>query len=244
MHGSTYVVRIAAIYDVHGNLPALEAVLGALEDAKPDLVVVGGDVVPGPRPAEVVERVTSLGDRLRAIRGNGERETLEAGDEESRWVRERLTPAERSTLAGWPATSRIEVGDRSVLFCHATPGDDTTIFTPRTPEVRLRRLVGSSGADIVVCGHTHIQFEHRAGDTTILNAGSVGMPYEDRPGAYWLLLDEAGHEFRRTPYDVAAALDSMEPLGYPGAWFIESLREQPGREEALEEFERRARASE
>jgi predicted phosphodiesterase len=221
------VVRIAALYDIHGNLPALEAVLGEVEAAQPDLIVV--------------ERLTSLGDRVHGIRGNGERQTLEADDDESRWVLERLTQPQRATLAGWPATWTVRLGDRTVLFCHATPGDDTTIFTPRTPEPRLRQLLGSAGADIVVCGHTHVQFEHRVDATTILNAGSVGMPYEDRPGAYWLLLDESGHEFRRTPYDLVAALASLEDLGYPGAWFISSLRERPGRKEALEEFERRAR---
>jgi putative phosphoesterase len=234
-------VRIAALYDIHANLPALDAVLHELEEAEPDLVVVGGDAVPGPLPREVVGRLTSLGDRVHAIRGNGERETLEADDDESRWVRERLTEAQRTALAGWPATWTLRLGDRTVLFCHATPGDDTTIFTPRSPEPRLRRLVESAGADVVVCGHTHVQFEHRVAGTTILNAGSVGMPYEDGPGARWLLLEEGGHEFRRTPYDVAAALDSMEGLGYPGAWFMASLRRQPSREEALEEFERRAR---
>jgi putative phosphoesterase len=234
-------VRIAALYDIHGNLPALDAVLRDLEEAEPDLVVVGGDAVPGPLPREVVSRLTALGDRVRPIRGNGERETLAAGDDESRWVRERLTETQRTALAGWPATWTVRLGDRTVLFCHATPGDDTTILTPLSPDPRLRRLVAPAGADVVVCGHTHVQFEHRVDAITILNAGSVGMPYEDGPGAYWLLLDDGGREFRRTPYDVAAALESMEGLGYPGAWFIESLRRQPGREEALAEFERRAR---
>lgn len=233
-------MRIAALYDVHGNLPALEAVLAEVEDARPDVVVVGGDTIPGPRCREVLDRLASLGDRVRAIRGNGERETLEGADEESQWVLERLTDAQRATLGTLPGTWRSTVGERTVLFCHATPGGDTPIFTPRTPEERMRRLLGSSGADVVVCGHTHVQFEHRLDGTTILNAGSVGIPYEDQPGAYWLLLDDAGHRFRRTPYDVAAAIDSMESLGYPGAWFLSSLRERPGREEALEEFERQA----
>lgn len=234
-------MRIAALYDVHGNLPALEAVLTELEDVRPDVVLVGGDAVPGPLPGEVVDRLVALGDRVRAIRGNGERQTLEDTDEESRWVRERMTQAQRATLRSWPGTWRVEVGARTVLFCHATPGDDTSVFTPRTPEARLRRLLGAARADVVVCGHTHVQFEHRLDGMTILNAGSVGMPYEDRPGAYWLLLDEGRHEFRRTPYDVGAALKTLEPAGFPGAWFVENLREQPGREEALEEFERRAR---
>ncbi len=240
----TAPVRIAALYDIHGNLPALEAVLADLQAVQPDLIVVGGDAVPGPLPREVVDRLSSLGDRVHGIRGNGERQTLEGDDDESRWVRERLTEAQRAALAAWPATFSVRLGDRTVLFCHATPGDDTPIFTPRTPEPRLRRLLGPAGTDVVVCGHTHVQFEHRVDGTTILNAGSVGMPYEDRPGAYWLLLEEGGHEFRRTSYDVSSALQATEGAGYPGAWFAATLRERPGREEALEEFERRAREAE
>lgn len=234
-------MRVAALYDIHGNLPALEAVLRELEAVRPDLVLVGGDAVPGPMPAEVLDRLLSLGERVVAIRGNGERQTLEVADEESRWVFERLSAGQRAEIARWPLTRTVAIGDESVLFCHATPEDDTTIFTPRSPDARLRRLLASTGADIVVCGHTHVQFEHRVGGTTILNAGSVGMPYEDEPGAYWLWLEEGRHQLRRTPYDVPAAADLLGQRDFPGAWFIENLREQPGREEALTAFERRAR---
>ncbi|MGH7912894.1 MAG: metallophosphoesterase family protein [Candidatus Dormibacteraceae bacterium] len=236
-------MRIAALYDIHGNLPALDAVLEELRAVEPDLIVLGGDVVLGPMPAQVLDRLAPLADRLRAIRGNCDREVLEPGDDaELRWVADRLTATQRVVLEGWPPLLDLRIGDRKVLFCHATPGDDLSVFTPQSPDERVRDLFRRASADLVVCGHTHVQFEHRIDGMTIVNAGSVGMPYEDEPGAYWLLLDERGHEFRHTAYDMGAAADVTAVSGYPGAWFEENLRRMPSREEALQAFEERARA--
>lgn len=235
-------MKVAALYDIHGNLPALEAVLAELETVRPDVVLIGGDTLPGPASVEALDRLVVLGDRVRVIHGNGERETLAGDGEEERWLRDRLTPARQDLVASWPATWETALGSRSVLFCHAVPADDVTIFTPRSPRERLRELFAGTGADVVVVGHTHLQFELQVEGRTVLNAGSVGLPYEDAPGAYWLLLDESGHEFRCTPYDVPAAVESLRRLDYPGGWFFDSFWPQPSREEALTEFEKRARA--
>src|SRR4051794_21856993 len=165
-------MRVAALYDIHGNLPALEAVLDDVRDADVDLVVVGGDVVPGPMPREALALLLGLDIPARFIQGNGDRVVLEAmaGVDSSevperyregvRWVAEQLRPDFEPVLAGWPKPLRLPVpalGD--VLFCHATPSTATEIFTRRTPEERLLPLFGELGASLVVCGHTHMQFD-------------------------------------------------------------------------------------
>jgi putative phosphoesterase len=222
-------LRVAALYDVHGNLPALEAVLQ--EAAAADLVVVGGDVVGGPFPAETVERLRALGDRVRWLRGNSERELVEQPPPreggpppgELERLRAALSDEQVEFLYGLPERIELELsGVGRVLFCHATPQNDLDIVTPLTPEGRLRRILDGVSADVVVAGHTHIQEDRRVGGVRWVNAGSVGMPYEDEPGAYWALLGPEV-ELRRTEYD-ASALRGYE---YP----------QASRQEAAEYFE-------
>lgn len=219
-------MRVAAIYDVHGNLPALEAVLREVRDARVDRIVVGGDVVPGPMPREAIELLDALDRPTDCVVGNGERAVLaiRAGDgTESvperfravmQWTADQLDERMAGLLAAWPATCRLRfdsLGD--VLFCHATPRSDTEIFTERTPEDVLRPIIAAAAADVVVCGHTHIQFDRRVGETRVVNAGSVGMSFQG-PGAYWLLLgDEI--QLRRTEYDLAEAASRIMTTGYP-----------------------------
>lgn len=249
-------MKIAALYDIHGNLPALNAVLEELEEAQPDVIVVGGDIVPGPMPRQTLERLSRLGDRMRTIRGNGDREVVEAFDglpfeaklpdevrETTRWTARQLEPSQRDFLAQLPEKLTLHVeGLGDILFCHATPRNDLEIFTPITPRERLDTIFEGVKAQIVVCGHTHIQFEMQAGRVRILNAGSVGMPYADRPGAYWLLLDQQGVEFRRTEYDLETAARQVRESGYPQAqeFAAENMLKVPTAEEATEYFERMA----
>jgi len=208
-------LRVAALYDIHGNLPALEAVLAPAEGA--DLVVVGGDVVGGAFPAETLERLRGLGDRARWLRGNAERELLEQPG------RAGLSDEQVGFLDGLPEHVELDVdGLGHVLFCHATPQNDVDMVTPLTPEARLARILADVRADAVVAGHTHMQDDRRVGPVRWVNAGSVGMPYEDEPGAYWALLGPEV-ELRRTEYD-ATALGGYE---YP----------QASRREAAEYFE-------
>ncbi|MDE3136791.1 MAG: metallophosphoesterase family protein, partial [Acidobacteriota bacterium] len=193
-------MRVAAIYDIHGNLPALEAVLDEILQAAVDLVVVGGDVVPGPMPRETIRCLLNFAIPMRFIRGNGEAAVLaemegaevgglpEQAREVIRWTAQELQPEEMRLLASWPATLRFHIqGLGDVLFCHATPRSDTEIFTRLTPEERLLPIFGEADAPLVVCGHTHMQFDRKIGSTQVVNAGSVGMPF-GKPGAYWLLL--------------------------------------------------------
>ncbi len=193
-------MRIATLYDVHGNLPALEAVLAEIPDDA--TIVVGGDVVlGGAQPSEALERLRGLGDRVVWIRGNADRE-LKPGEPALAPVglldatRAALTDEQIEFLYAQPPTVQID----RVLFCHATPRNDLDIFTERTPEERLVEIFAGVDADVVVCGHTHMQFERTIAGKRVINSGSVGMPYEDEPGAYWTL----DLEHRRADYEGAS----------------------------------------
>jgi putative phosphoesterase len=197
---------IATLYDVHGNLRALEAVLAEIPEET--TIVVGGDVCAGgEQPSETLERLRALGGRVVWIRGNADRE-LHPGEqgvvppEVVEPTRARLTEEQIEFLYTRPATARI--GD--VLYVHASPRNDLDIFTERTPEERIAFLFEGVEADVVVCGHTHMQFERTIAGTRVVNSGSVGMPYEHEPGAYWTL----DLEHRRTPYDGAELRASCE----------------------------------
>jgi putative phosphoesterase len=178
---------IATLYDVHGNLRALEAVLAEIPDDA--TIVVGGDVCfAGEQPAETLERLRSLGDRVVWVRGNTDR-TITTDSH--------LSDEQVAFLQGLPPTARID----RVLYCHATPRNDMDIFTERTPEERIAFLFEDVDADVVVCGHTHMQFERTIAGKRVINSGSVGYPFDDEPGAYWTL--DLEHRF--TPYEGASA---------------------------------------
>jgi predicted phosphodiesterase len=197
-------VRVAALYDIHGNLAALEAVLAEIPDEAS--IVIGGDVAAGPFPSETLTRLRGLGDRVRWIRGNADRELTpgERGNAPQNvvdWVRSRLDDEQVGFLHGLPPTLQLDVdGLGRVLFCHATPRNDVDVFTEITPEDRIAPHFADVDADVVVCGHTHMQFDRVIGCVRVVNAGSVGWPYEDTDDAYWVLLGP-DVEHRHTPYE-------------------------------------------
>ena len=222
-------MRIAAIYDIHANLPALEAVLDDIRRARVDRLVIGGDVLPGPMPRETIDALLAVDLPVECIRGNGDREVLALmrGEEPAtvperfrdaiRWVARQLGRDDEALLARWPATLRLEIpGIGPVLFCHATPRNDTDIFTRLTSEERLLPLFNDIDAGLVVCGHTHMQFDRLVGSIRIVNAGSVGMPFGE-PGAYWLTIDDHGPLLRRTGYDLDRAAARIRATMYPQA---------------------------
>ena len=160
--------------------------------------------------------------------GNADRMLIEAYDRGGRpadaedaidrldaWVARQLTRAQRDRLAAFEPLVRAEVdGLGPVLFCHGSPRSDEEIITAVSPEERLVPMLDGVSEAIVVCGHTHHQFDRRAGGKRVINAGSVGRPYEDEPAAYWLWLGPDA-ELRRTAYDVAAAAERMRASGLP-----------------------------
>jgi putative phosphoesterase len=247
-------MRVAAIYDIHANLPALEAVLEDIRRGEVDQVVVGGDVLPGPMPRETIACLRALEIPVQFIHGNGDREALarmrgmetewyrsapEQWREPVRWNAEQLHSEDEKLLAAWPGTLRMEIrGLGEVLFCHATPRNDTEIFTRLTPEERLLPIFAGLNVAMVVCGHTHMQFDRTIAGIRVLNAGSVGMPF-GKPGAYWLLL-ESGVELRRTRYDLAKAAKRIRGTKYPQAedFAARNVLQPPSEEKTLEAFAR------
>jgi putative phosphoesterase len=231
-------VRIAALYDIHGNLPALEAVLAEVERVGIDLVVVGGDLVAGPFPAECLDVLRSVEPRLEFLRGNADREVLAGGVGERSWCLDQLGPERAAFVAGWPLTIREDVdGLGRVLFCHATPDSDEALLTPATPEEVVAEVLAGADADAVVYGHIHVQYE-RGQTPRLINPGSVGWPHEGRRGAYWAILGP-NVEFRRSEYDAEAAADVVLARGYPNARHMaETILDPPTPEEATEHFEK------
>lgn len=219
-------MRIAALYDIHGNVPALDAVLAEVEREGVDVVVWGGDVAAGPMPVATLERMRAVGGPC--VMGNGDRQMVEdfdagrtpsdSDDEMMRtmlWAVSRIDRSDRDFLAAFAPTVSLDVdGLGPTLFCHGSPRGDEERITRATPDERLAPMLEGVDERVIVCGHTHQQFDLRCGEQRVLNAGSIGMPYEGTAAAFWLLLGPDA-ELRRTEYDVPAAVETMRASGMP-----------------------------
>jgi predicted phosphodiesterase len=198
-------------------------------------VVFGGDLAAGALPRETIALARGV-PNARYVQGNADREM----------IRGREGP-----ITGWPST-QIDDDDRAflssfeltvvlddVLYCHATPYDDEPFVTVLTSDAVARETIGDVEQPTVVIGHTHSQFDRRLGDLRLVNAGSVGMPYEDRPGAYWVLARDGEPELRRTGYDLEAAAERIRPTEWPIAleWVEDNLLTVPTARDAAEFFE-------
>jgi len=229
----TRLRSVAALYDIHGNLPALDAVLGELRADPPDAVVVGGDVAAGPMPLEVLTRLRELPWPVHWIRGNADRAVVMGFDgtippelqdhplfRGDAWAATFLSRQDRDFLDALPPLLALELESLGeVLFCHGTARSDEERVTTATPVERLARVLAEAGAELLVGGHTHRQFDRTAGGRRMVNAGSIGRPYEHAPGAYWLRLGPEVR-LRRTRYDTAAADAAFRSLGYPAAHLV------------------------
>jgi len=254
-------MRVAALYDIHGNLPALEAVLEDVRQASVDQVVVGGDVVPGPMPRETLRLLLDLDLPALFIHGNAELAALaqmaaargvpvtywgtvsgkplpESDREIYRWTVQQLQPEYEPVFASWPKTLRLKIdGLGDVLFCHSTPRSETEVFTRLTSADRLLPIFEGLNVDVIVCGHTHMQFDRMIGTTRAVNAGSVGMPFGN-PGAYWLLLGP-DLQLRHTSYDLTKAAEQIRATSYPQArQAAHDIQQPPLEAEMLELFTR------
>ena len=224
------VERVAAVYDVHGNLPALEAVLREVTEWRPDLLLVGGDVLPGPMPAECLTLLDEVPLPVAWVRGNGDVDvvaTARTGPPDRvpaafhgvmRWVAGRTHERWLESISGWPLSVTLHVhGVGDVLFCHATPRDENEIFTANTPDEALREVFPQGDEEVVVCGHTHMPFDRLVERTRVVNAGSVGMPFGDT-AAQWLTLGPEGVRPMRTTYDLDDARAESSRAGTRSRW--------------------------
>ncbi len=252
-------MRVAALYDIHGNLPALETVLADVEQAGIETLVVGGDVAAGPLPRETIEALMALPPHARFVRGNADREIVEFFDKDRTRIEDEEGPAARAAafaaarldkthrdfLASFEATVELELGSLGqTLFSHGSPRSDTEIITAVTPSGRYDEILRNVGPGVVVCGHTHRQFDRRLERHRVINAGSVGMPYEGRAGAYWALLGPKV-QLRRSEYDLRQGLERLRAGGFADLdeMVKESLVQPADADWVAQFFERQAERS-
>ena len=231
--------KVAVIADVHGNAPALAAVLDEIAREQPDLIVSCGDLTWGPLPEETYELARGLNARF--VRGNADRAVLEAVSETEReqWMQEHHTDTMREFLGGFEENVVVEVdGLGAVRFCHGSPRSDEECVTPETPEERVREFSAGVDERVIVTAHVHIQFDREAAGIRSMNAGSVGLPYEGRPGAYWALLGP-DVELRRTEYDVHATAERFRASRQPNVeQIVEMMLEPPEPREVIDHAEK------
>jgi putative phosphoesterase len=222
-------MRVAVLTDIHGNLPALEAVLAEVDEIGVDAIVLNGDHIFGPMSGETLDRLAELGDRAVWVHGNCEREVLSCLDGTSdpdlpeqvragtQYTAAQMTQRHREMITGLPLSVTLDVdGLGTVRFCHATTRDDEEMVLVDSPVERYRECFANTDEAVVVLGHTHMPFDRLADRRRFVNPGSVGLPYGS-DGALWALLGP-GVDLRRTAYDVeaAAATFRSRAAGYPG----------------------------
>jgi putative phosphoesterase len=232
------VKKVAVISDVHGNAVALAAVLAELEREQPDVIVSCGDFTWGPLPEETHDLARGMNARF--VRGNADRAVLENASESEReqWMQAHHSDEMREFLGMFEEQVVVEVdGLGAVRFCHGSPRSDEECVTPETPEERVREFTAGVDERVIVTGHVHIQFDREVAGIRSVNSGSVGLPYEGRPGAYWALLGP-GVEHRRTEYDVDEAVERYRTSGWPGIeQIVEMTITPPERREVIDHAE-------
>ena len=240
-------MRVAALYDIHGMAVPLEAVLAELAGEEVDAVLIGGDAVSGPQPAETLALLRALELPTHWIRGNGERalgpDGADAvmGEAEAvlRFTSSQLSEDDHSFLVGLPQTLELEVdGLGETLFCHASPRNDLDIVTPGTPDSRFDVLLEGVPQHMIVAGHTHMQDDRTVAGVRWINPGSVGMPYEGEVAAFWAILGP-DVEFRKTPFDTERSAEALLASSWPEArsFVDENVRAAVPRDEVVTLFE-------
>jgi putative phosphoesterase len=233
------VKKVAVISDVHGNAVALAAVLAELEREQPDLIVSCGDLTWGPQPEETYELAQGLNARF--VRGNADRAVLENVSETEReqWMQAHHTAEMRDFLSTFEEQLVVEIeGVGPVRFCHGSPRTDEECVTPETPEERVREFSAGVDERVIVTGHVHIQFDREVGGIRSVNSGSVGLPYEGKPGAFWAMFGP-DVEMRRTEYDLDETIDRYRASGQPNVeQIVEMMVEPPERREVIDHAEK------
>jgi predicted phosphodiesterase len=232
------VRHVAALADVHGNAPALEAVLAEVEAAAPDIVVFCGDLTWGSLPRETLALVRALRIPSRFVRGNGDRAVGTLLEGRGEWMAAMHPPEDTEFVGGFEDTVSVDVaGLGPTCFCHGSPRSDIECVTERTSAERVREFMVGVDERVVVTAHVHVQYDRVVDGVRLLSPGSVGLPYEGQRGAYWALLGP-DVDLRRTEYDVDAAVARMRATDDPAVETIVGMMlEPPAREEAIEHAE-------
>ncbi len=252
-------MKVAVLSDVHGNSVALAAVLAELEREQPDLVVSCGDLTWGPLPEETFELARGLNARF--VRGNADRAVFENLSETERdaWMQAQHSPEMREFMGAFEEQVVVDVdGLGPVRFCHGSPRSDEECVTPETPEARVREFSDGVDERVIVTAHVHIQFDRQVAGIRSVNAGSVGLPYEGKPGAFWALLGvrdrrrgQSPHllqeapqaeplvDLRRTEYDLDETIARYRASGQPEVEkIIEMMIEPPEPREVIDHAEK------
>jgi predicted phosphodiesterase len=233
-------VRVAALADVHGNAPALAAVLAEVADARVDAIIFCGDLTWGPLPAETLELVRGITMPTHFVRGNADRMLGTDESARGRWLAEQHGPAETAFVNGFPSHVVLDVdGLGPTRFVHGSPRSDEECVTPRTPEKRVREFMAGVPERVVVTAHVHVSYDRQVGGVRLVGPGSVGRPYEGRRGARWAILGPAVDP-RETQYDHEAAAERYRASGIPdAAQDVEALLQPITRDEIVTHAEER-----
>jgi putative phosphoesterase len=243
-------VRVALISDLHGNLPALEAVLAELEHEEFDKLVCLGDVAVGPQPTETLRRVKGLGCPV--VMGNWDawflsdlpshsdelgRKLVETGA----WSAEQLSPADREYMQTFQQRLELPLDGTTTLLCvHGSPRSYEDFILATTPDESLEQMLDGQRAPVMAAGHTHFQMLRRHNELLLVNPGSVGLPFRHpdadqvmrigRWAEYGLIGLDDGRltvELRRTLFDVDDFLRAALRTGMPHAeWWVGTWRQE------------------
>lgn len=215
-------MRIAVISDIHGNLPALDAVLEDLNEVRPDVVVQGGDVaLGGPNPVEVVDRIRELG--WPSVVGNTD--AVLAGEEAiAKLSRRSVADAARRTIemigperVDWLTSRPMSWIDEDLAVMHATPGDCSTVVAHDAPDDEPVRVYSTCGTPVVVYGHIHHPYVRTLANLIVVNSGSVSLPLNRDPRATYAVVEDGTASHRYVPYDVERVAEDMKRIDYPNA---------------------------
>jgi putative phosphoesterase len=243
------VDTVAVLSDVHGVLPVLDAVLADPDVAAAERIVITGDLLAGPLPAQTLDRFDELGDRLILVRGNADTELAAIRDDPARavpdpictWAVTQLDDARIDRVARLPHPVRLDVqGFGPVLFCHGTPRDEDEVVLVDTRMQRWSEVFAELPADVrtICCGHTHMPFVRLVDRRLVINPGSIGMPY-GRAGGNWALLSDGNVTLRHTAVDLAQVRDRIiADSDYPDveAWVHSYLSDRISDADAIATF--------
>ncbi|MEW5762407.1 MAG: YfcE family phosphodiesterase [Bacillota bacterium] len=229
-------MRLAVFSDIHGNAPALAAVLDDIRRRGAEKIVCAGDLVGyGPYPNEVIDMLR--GEKILTVAGNyddavafnrpmcgcafPDEKARELGEQSLSWTQARTTEENKAFLRSLPRELRLRAGEREVLVVHGSPRFLDEYLGEDAPEDLLAEIFNAHPADVLVVGHTHKPFYRQFEGRHIINAGSAGKPKDGNPHAVYALIllgQRVEVSFPRVPYDVARVARAIEEAGLPTAF--------------------------